>query len=459
MRPICLIWPSTMHQLNSKQIIGLLLLAVFAVYANALRWGAFQFDDYNVIVNNPVVHSWHAWWSDVGHGIRPLLKLSYTFDWTLGRGAFGFHLTNLLIHVCNSVLVWFLTIAFLRQSGKTSLHAMLVGTVAALLFAVHPIHTEAVTYISGRSASLMILFYLGGILCYMTGVQKQSQFYLHVAIPILFIAALAVKEAAVTFPLALMLLHRRMGGSWRNAITTTWTSWLVFFATALFFILDKNYSLHLARSLDMHNGLSSLVMQTNAVLYLLGQWFCPLWLNIDPDLSHSVAISPFKLGMVTAAIAAYLVLLKRIRQRPWLNFALGWLFIHLFLIYLITPRLDIANERQLYLISWPLLMALTAEMALLVSARQLIMVAMVLLISASALTIMRNYDYRSEVALWQATVKFSPNKSRVHNNLGYAYFLAGQPEKARQHYLKALALDPRNFKAKYNLEALNSVKK
>lgn len=102
-------------------------------------------------------------------------------------------------------------------------------------------------------------------------------------------------------------------------------------------------------------------------------------------------------------------------------------------------------------------MALVAEMAILLTSRQFIMLTFVLLISASTLTIMRNLDYRSEVALWQATVKLSPNKSREHNNLGYAYFLAGQPDQARQHYLKALALDGQNFKARYNLETLKNI--
>lgn len=101
---------------------------------------------------------------------------------------------------------------------------------------------------------------------------------------------------------------------------------------------------------------------------------------------------------------------------------------------------------------------MASEMAILLSARQFIIAAMVLLISASTLTIMRNSDYRSEVALWQSTAKLSPNKSRVHNNLGLAYFLAGQPEKARRCYLNALALDFHNFKAKYNLKALNNAK-
>ncbi len=436
----------------------LLIAAVLAVYANALLLGVFQFDDYNVIVSNSVVHSWYAWWADVGHGIRPLLKLSYTFDWTMGGGETGFQLTNLLIHSGNTILVWFLTASFLRITSSLASSALLVSTITALLFAVHPIHTEAVTYISGRSSSLMTLFYLGGMLCYMTGRQTQSRFYLHVAPPLLFMAALAVKEVAITFPLALLLLHRSLGGDWRSALRYTWSSWLVLFAAMILFFQDANYSSHLARSLGMHDGLSNLAVQANAVLYLLGQWFCPLWLNIDPDLSNSTVISPLKLGAIIVAIAVYLVLLKKIRQRQWLNFALGWLVVHLFLIYLITPRLDIANERQLYLISWPLLMALVAEMAIFLTSRQLIMVTFVMFITASMLTNMRNLDYRSEVALWQATVKLSPNKARVHNNLGYAYFLAGHTEKARQHYLKALALDNHNFKARYNLEILDNTR-
>ncbi len=445
-----------MH-LNNRQIIAVLFFSVFAVYANALLWGVFQFDDYNIIVNNPVVHSWPAWWGDIGHGIRPLLKLSYTFDWTLGWGETGFHLTNLLFHSGNTILVWLLTASFIRQSNRLTPSALLVSTITAILFAVHPIHTEAVTYISGRSASLMTLFYLGGMLCYMTGLQRQSRLYLHVATPILFMAALAVKEIAITFPLALLLLHRHTasGDSWRASITHAWSSWLVFIAGVIFFLQDANYSPHLARSLAAHDGLSNLVVQINAAFYLLGQWFCPLWLNIDPDLSAFNTISKLKLGLILAALIAYLVLRKKLSQRPWISFALGWVAIHLFLVYLVAPRLDIANERQMYLASWPLLMALTAEMSIFLSSRQLIMVAVVLLISASTLTIIRNLDYRSEVALWQATVMLSPNKARVHNNLGYAYFLAGQPEKAQLHYLKALALDSENYKAHFNLERLD----
>lgn len=441
---------------TKRQIIAVLVVAVFAAYANALLWGMFQFDDYNVIVGNPAVHSWQAWWADVGHGIRPLLKLSYTFDWSLGWGAAGFHLTNLLIHAGNTLLVWLLTAAFLRQSVRLVASARLVSATTALLFALHPIHTEAVSYISGRSSSLMALFYLGGMLCYLAGRQRQSRWYLHVVTPLLFVAALAVKETALTFPLALLLLHVASGGTWRTVLARTWSSWLVSVASLAYALQDASYSVHLLRSLAAHEGWSNLTLQASALFYLLGQWGWPLWLNIDPDLRGAEVISSAKLGGLIAVVAGTVILIGRLRQRPWLGFALAWVLLHLLLVYLVTPRIDIANERQLYLVSWPLLMALTAEMALWRTTRQFVALSAMLLLACTTLTVLRNLDYRSELALWQATVALSPDKARVHNNLGYAYDLAGQHAEARRHYLQALALDRQNFKSSYNLKALDA---
>jgi Flp pilus assembly protein TadD len=95
-------------------------------------------------------------------------------------------------------------------------------------------------------------------------------------------------------------------------------------------------------------------------------------------------------------------------------------------------------------------------MALWLTARQFVALCALLLLACTTLTVLRNLDYRSELALWQATVALSPDKPRVHNNLGYAYELAGQHAAARWHYLKALALDRQNFKSSYNLKALDA---
>jgi Flp pilus assembly protein TadD len=83
-------------------------------------------------------------------------------------------------------------------------------------------------------------------------------------------------------------------------------------------------------------------------------------------------------------------------------------------------------------------------------------VAAVLLLCASALTVTRNRDYRSEIALWQATVQQSPDKARPHNNLGYAWQMAGRKNEARTEYLHALQIDPGYSKARWNLARLEA---
>ncbi len=80
-------------------------------------------------------------------------------------------------------------------------------------------------------------------------------------------------------------------------------------------------------------------------------------------------------------------------------------------------------------------------------------------VAAALLTVLRNEDYRSEVALWRQTALVSPGKARVHNNLGYAYQLAGEPENAARAYEEALRLDPDFRKARGNLAAVASATK
>jgi hypothetical protein len=140
---------------------AILVVAVLLSYFNALG-GVFQFDDYNVIVNNPDVHSLAAW-RDSMPGIRALLKLSYALNWAMDARPFGFHLFNVLVHAINTVLVYRVLLALRKESVGPHLAAL----VGAMLFALHPVQTEAVSYVSGRSVSLMALFYLGAVLAWL----------------------------------------------------------------------------------------------------------------------------------------------------------------------------------------------------------------------------------------------------------------------------------------------------
>ncbi|MFH0773981.1 MAG: hypothetical protein V2A53_00595 [bacterium] len=80
--------------------------AVVLAYINSF-WGVFQFDDFNVIVYNPVVHGWQVWLSDVqAGGIRPFLKFTYCLNWVSGMGSQSFHLFNTSVHIINTILIY-----------------------------------------------------------------------------------------------------------------------------------------------------------------------------------------------------------------------------------------------------------------------------------------------------------------------------------------------------------------
>lgn len=449
-------WRSRMNLSGNKTAPALLALAVLAAYANALWWGTFQFDDYNVIVFRDGVHSWQAWWRELGHGIRPLLKLTYTLDWTLGWGERGFHLTNLCIHLGNVLLAWELSRRYLARFPGLRSRAAGIAFAVALLYALHPAHTEAVAYISGRSSSLMALCYLGGLLAYLAGRDAGGawgRLLRFGATPLLFVLALAAKETAITFPLALLLAERAWGGNARQALRRQWPVWLLGLSALFFFAVDSHYGTQMLRSLAHNNGPANLATQANGFFYLLQQWIFPLHLNIDPDLpvfSRAAAAWPQLSALLLAALLAA-AWLARPGKRPWLGFALAWALLHLVLLYLLAPRLDVANERQLYLTSWPLLLALMIELSLLLDKQRLVPLVAALTLITLGLTVARNRDYAGEVRLWEATVRLSPGKARPHNNLGYAYWLQGRHDEARAQYQSALAIDPANVNARENL--------
>ncbi|MDO8311720.1 MAG: hypothetical protein Q7T25_07255 [Sideroxyarcus sp.] len=432
-----------------------LMLAVLICYANVLT-GDFQFDDYNVIVNNPRVHSWASWLEGLSLGIRPLLKFSYTLNWTMGTGVAGFHLTNLLIHLANAYLVYRLAQEFMQQQWQQE-QLRQVPLFAALLFAVHPIHTEAVSYICGRSTSLMALFYLAGLLCYVIGRTQHNKFSLYIATPLLFILALSVKETAVTFPLALLLWEIGCGGKWQANLKQLWPSWLVLLMGSLLFLFSDSYITQMQRSAELNSLQGNAATQLAAFAYLLRQWALPLWLNIDPDLPLQHDLSG---NLLPAAffVALFACMLLCWRRRPWISFALAWAVLQLIPLHLFLPRIDIANDRQLYLAGWPLLLALSIELTLWLNSKILRLATVALLLALTTLTVLRNQDYASEIALWEDTVLKSPNKARVHNNLGYAYMLAHRNNEARREFSTALRLDPRLYKAHYNLLRLDDEK-
>jgi tetratricopeptide (TPR) repeat protein len=449
-----------------------LVCAVCAVYANALR-ATFQFDDYNVIVGNPVVHSWPAWWADVGHGIRPLLKAAYTLNWTLGPDAFGFHLVNVLVHAANTLLIYVfsrklfgasrLTPDALRINPQTPHPSPLThpaALVAALLFAVHPVQTEAVTYITGRSVSLMALCYLGSLLAYVQArdASGRQRGWLSALSLVLFILAVAVKEIAVTLPAALLLWEWAAGGRppWRVVLRRQAWHWLLLGAAAGWLLWHPGYRALLAYSLAVRSLHDAVLTQIHGIAYLLSRLVWIHHLNIDPDLPVLTGWTPGLIAEFLALAAGVVVGMGCLRRYPWAGFGILWVCLHLLPTNSVVPRLDVANERQLYLAGWGVFLLVGGGLASLwrIAPRPVMAVSVALVIWLGTATVQRNEAYQTEVSLWEATVRESPAKPRAYNNLGYAYALAGRPQEAEAAYQAALRLSPDFTLARQNLALL-----
>ncbi len=455
----------------------LLPVLVMLVYLPSLFF-PFQFDDYHVIVDNPAVHSLAAWWRSMP-GIRPLLKLSYALNWTLAPGPAAFRLVNITLHAMNALLVWRILSELARRRSLPSGVALL----AAALFALHPIQTEAVTYLCGRSVTLMAFFYLLSLLAWLLA-ARTGHAWLKPLCGLAFLCAFLSKETALILPAALALAtwlapqaSARLSApaaqqsqplaAARMALSAyRWPLAVAASAIALLLALPA-YRDFLSVGLAQRPMADNLALQVDAV-FILGQHLLqPALMNADPALPTTVhwdaALAAKTALLALIVVAAALAL----RRRSFAGFCVLWFFLHLAPTNSLIPRIDVVNDRQLYLGS----IGAFAGFALLAShaahwlrarlgrrravTRWLpILLALALLAQAGWQTVGRNRVYRDEITFWQDVVTKSPQNARAFNNLGYAYQLSGRHDEARTAYRRALALAPSLPQARWNLDSL-----
>lgn len=440
--------------MNGKRIGAFLAaLAALLAYLNSLP-APFQFDDFNIIVDNPFAHTLPGFIYDALGGIRPLLKLTYYLNWIMGPGPAVFHLANILIHAASALVVYLLGLRFARKFGAMEREGLFAALFAALLFALHPVRTEAVAYISGRSSSLMALFCLSALYFFDRGRGEEGRTRHRILAYLFFLMAVLVKETALVLPLFLLLWER--GGKesplWRETVRSLMPYLLTIGAALAVLALKPAYLRHFTAGEGM-GGLELVLRQSHGLLYLLGQYFTFAGQNIDPHFTESFPPSPQSFAKALLAVSLFLAGVELFRRKRPEGFALLWFFVALSPTNTIFPRPDGANERHLYLAmigaEWAGALLFFRHLPQRRSAK--VFAALLLCLALGLATVKRNSVYRSEVSLWEDTAAKSPGKARVHNNLGYAYLLAGNAEKAKATFTRALALDPGFEKARNNL--------
>jgi hypothetical protein len=429
--------------------------AALGVAAFALAWanaadGPFQWDDWLVIVDNPRVHALSAWWGAVGGGIRPVLSLTYTLQWIAGAGARGYHLANVATHALAVPLAF---VVCRRVAGPTA------AAIAALVFAVHPVQTDAVTYVSGRSASLGGLWYLAGLAAWPAGVDGAPG-RRALALTAAALAA-GTRETTLTFPAAVVLLEAavRPGDGWRAALRRSAPAWIAALVSVALVAASARYRTLLAFSVGLRDPLANLPVGVQAVGYLASRLVCVGRLSVDPQLPPATRwTSALALGATTlVALAAAGV--AGLRRAPALAVAALWFLLHLAPTATIFARADVASERHLYLALLGPALVVGVGLAAAVRRRPRTgWTAVATLALALALaTRARNRDWSSELALWASAIRLNPTNARALNNLGWAWHRAGCVDDARAAYEAALRVEPGNPNARGNLAGLATV--
>jgi tetratricopeptide (TPR) repeat protein len=272
----------------------------------------------------------------------------------------------------------------------------------------------------------------------------------------------------MTFPLVLLLweatIRRTDGvGLYNTILSDHFPFWLVLVAWATWALWHPRYSALAQFSFQLRPLWDNLLSQVHATTHALLLFFQPWNQNFDHDLPeyHSLLDWPLPLDLLLLSVTVAAAL-GAARRLPLAAFGVGWFFLQLAPISLI-PRADLLSERNLYLASIGLVLALVAAgshltkwLATVLPYARLIrvgtvsaMVALVLLLGLS--THHRNLLYRDEVSLWADTVRKSPHKARPHNNLGHAYAMQGDWDRAIEEFRTAARLDPEYVIAQKNL--------
>lgn len=444
----------------------LLVALTAATFSGAFR-GTFQYDDLFAILINPHLKHWQTFVGHLNHMVRPVLHGTFLLDRFLYENSpAGYHLLNLLLHLASGCLLYRILARAVTDDARS------VPFWTSLLFLIHPLQTETVTYISGRASGLMAFLYLLGLFFFLKASahgrdNTVNRLCLSGAIAS-FLLSLGSKETAMTFPFVLLLwdvvIHRLDGAALRRTFLSCHVPfWVALLAVAAWAWWHPRYRELAQFSLDIRPFWGNLLSQAHATVYALMLFFCPWKQNFDHDLPefHSPFQWPLPLdllilgGMATASMVAA-------RRFPLITFGVGWFFIQLLPTALI-PRNDLLSERNLYLASFGLLLVIVVLGTRLVEwlttvfpKPRLVRVAagglaLAVILGLCLITFQRNALYRDPVLLWSDTVKKSPQKARPRNNLGHAYALRDDWERAIEEFRIAVQLDPDYAFAKKNL--------
>ena len=440
-------------------------MAVFLVYSNSFH-GPFQYDDISDIRDNVTIR--HLWpLRDVffipGSGFmsRPVANLTFAFNYaTGGLNPFHYHLTNLGIHICASLaLLGVLRRTLLLPSLREHFCGQIptLSLVTAALWALHPLLTASVSYITQRYESLMSLFVLLTFYCVLRMAEAPSPVKWAALASLSCLLALGSKEVAVSVPILVLLFDRTfMAGTFRGAwlkrrvlylgLLLAWAC----FAFIQFHTMQRTFA---GFAVDMPWWRYAL-NQPSVILHYLRLAIWPHPLNFDYFWPVAKTWGQLLPGFL--AIGGLLGLtLWALFRKPSIAFLSVFFFFILAPTSSVMPILDLAVEHRMYLPLVPVVIFIVFMVhGIIIKIKNMYKIKLslnriisILLVACTlsafgALTYLRNEDYQNPADLWRDAVARAPKNPRAHHNYAFTLAEAGYIDAAVRHYDISIKLAP-----------------
>ena len=432
--------------------ISILLIALLGAiaYGNSLN-GKFVWDDDALIRNNIYIkdfsHITKVFSGNVEAGAgkktsfyRPVQTLTYMLDYHFwGLDEKGYHITNTAWHIAVAlVLFWLVNILF---------HQRRIALLAGLFFVVHPIHTEAVSYISGRAEPLSAFFILLSFILYAKNLQTKNT-GLYFGMILSFVIALLSKESSLIFPAILLLYHfsfkkKIKPGPFLSVLGVTSVYLL------LRFTLLKDL-------LSYTSYVSGSTVAPTTLFERMPRFFVAITnylklLIVPHNLHMEYGNTLFSFTDVKAILGVVIVFglliyaLRKKENNTLVFFSFGWFFIALLPVSNLYPINAYMAEHWLYLPSIGFFLVLSQGLGVLYRNRGwrvfAAVLVVILLTLSTFLTRRQNGYWREPITFHEKTLQYAPNSHRLYNNLGNAYSVAGKTDEAIRAYHKSIEVN------------------
>ncbi len=465
--------PINQKHLVSFGVVALLALT-FLLYSQTLKFDFVNWDDDVYVYDNLRAHEFSLatiWWFFVNpyfNSYTPVTLLSHVVDIAVwGLKPAGHHLTNVVLHTCNTFWVFLLCLQLMklvrgaREVENTQRSERLLSCLfAATLFAWHPLRVESVAWVSDRKDLLCLFFLLPSVLSYLASRQAgipAERLLWYVISLILFLLACLAKSVAVTLPLVLLLLDWAVMK--REGLVPLVKEKLPFLVVSMAMAgaaIAVSPPATGSDIFDIFSPLQRVLLPFYNIMFYLGKTVVPMTLSpIYPPAKEATMAVAFALFVIIS-----LGTLRALKKGHRLLVAAWTAYVVLLLPSSVALQavMQTAADRYTYLAS--VVVAIAAGLGTYTLMQRLsrtlerrIVISALIAVAAflAFLNVRQQPVWTNSVTLWNRAIALYPTMPLPHNNLGLALQSRGEIQRAQEEYTRAIELKPDYVEAHVNL--------